>query len=119
MTWRVRFAHIPKCGVLGRPLYMPVACKQLVCRKCLSSLPRVPVSPATRQGTRDTCMSLRILIVDDSASIRSMLRFFIEHNTDWQICGEAENGQVAVEKVAELKPQAVILGFSMPVVNGL
>jgi two-component system, chemotaxis family, chemotaxis protein CheY len=64
-------------------------------------------------------MSLRILIVDDSSSIRSLLRFFIEHNTDWQVCGEAENGKVAVEKVAELKPQAVILDLSMPVMNGL
>jgi chemotaxis response regulator CheB len=40
-------------------------------------------------------MPLKILIVDDSASIRTLLRFFIEHNTDWQVCGEAENGQIA------------------------
>jgi DNA-binding NarL/FixJ family response regulator len=64
-------------------------------------------------------MCLRILIADDSASIRQVLRFFIEHNTDWQVCGEAENGQIAVEKVAELKPHAVILDLSMPVMNGL
>jgi two-component system chemotaxis response regulator CheY len=64
-------------------------------------------------------MSIRILLVDDSASIRNLLRFFIEHNTDWEICGEAENGQVAVEKVVKLKPQAVILDLSMPVMNGL
>jgi DNA-binding NarL/FixJ family response regulator len=64
-------------------------------------------------------MSLKILIVDDSASIRNLLRLFIEHNTDWQVCGEAENGKVAVEKVAELKPHAVILDLSMPVMNGL
>jgi DNA-binding NarL/FixJ family response regulator len=64
-------------------------------------------------------MPLKILIVDDSPSIRHLLRFFIEHNTDWQVCGEAENGQVAVEKVAELHPHAVILDLSMPVMNGL
>jgi DNA-binding NarL/FixJ family response regulator len=64
-------------------------------------------------------MCLRILIVDDSAPIRNLVRFFIEHNTDWEVCGEAENGLVAVEKVAELKPQAVILDLSMPVMNGL
>lgn len=73
--------------------------------------------PAKARG--ESCMSLRILIVDDSASIRKLLRSFIEHNTDWQVCGEAENGQVAVEKVSELKPQAVILDLSMPVMNGL
>jgi len=64
-------------------------------------------------------MPLKILIVDDSSSIRHLLRFFIEHNTDWQVCGEAENGQIAVEKVAELHPHAVILDLSMPVMNGL
>jgi DNA-binding NarL/FixJ family response regulator len=64
-------------------------------------------------------MPLKILIVDDSPPIRHLLRFFIEHNTDWQVCGEAENGQIAVEKVAELHPHAVILDLSMPVMNGL
>jgi DNA-binding NarL/FixJ family response regulator len=64
-------------------------------------------------------MSLRILIADDSAPIRSMLRFFIEHSTDWLVCGEAENGRIAVESVPELKPDAVILDLSMPVMNGL
>ena len=64
-------------------------------------------------------MSFKILIADDSSSIRNLLRLFIEHNTDWQVCGEAENGQVAVEKVAKLQPHAVILDLSMPVMNGL
>jgi CheY-like chemotaxis protein len=77
---------------------------------------RIP--PATLQGTRDP-VQLKILIVDDSPSIRQMLRLFIGHNTGWQVCGEAENGRIAIEKVAELKPHAVILDFSMPVMNGL
>jgi YesN/AraC family two-component response regulator len=64
-------------------------------------------------------MPLKILIVDDSSSIRHLLRFFIEHTTYWLVCGEAENGQIAVEKVAQLKPHAVILDLSMPVMNGL
>jgi DNA-binding NarL/FixJ family response regulator len=64
-------------------------------------------------------MPFKILIVDDSSSIRQLLRLFIKHHTDWQVCGEAENGQVAVKKVTELKPDAVILDLSMPVMNGL
>ena len=64
-------------------------------------------------------MPLKILIADDSSSIRHLVRFFIEHNTDWQVCGEAENGQIAVEKVLALKPEAIILDLSMPVMNGL
>lgn len=64
-------------------------------------------------------MHYSILIVDDSELIRHLLRFVIEHNTDWQICGEAENGKIAVEMVEELHPDMVILDFQMPVMNGL
>jgi len=64
-------------------------------------------------------MPLRILLADDNSSIRHLLRLFIEHNTDWQVCGEAENGRIAVEKVTQLHPHAVILDLSMPVMNGL
>ena len=48
-------------------------------------------------------MPLKILIVDDSPEIRHLVRFFIEHNTDWQVCGEAENGLIAIERVTECK----------------
>ncbi len=64
-------------------------------------------------------MSLKILIVDDSAVIRHSLRHYIEGAAGWQVCGEAENGKIAVERVAELKPDLVILDLSMPVMNGL
>jgi two-component system response regulator NreC len=64
-------------------------------------------------------LTYSILIVDDSAIIRRLLRSCIEQNTDWQICGEAENGRIAVEKVEALHPDAVILDFQMPVMNGL
>jgi DNA-binding NarL/FixJ family response regulator len=64
-------------------------------------------------------MSHTILIVDDSPLMRHSLRYCIEQTSDWQVCGEAENGKVAVEKVKELKPDAVILDLQMPVMNGL
>ena len=64
-------------------------------------------------------MPYSILIVDDSELIRRLLRFVIEHNTEWRICGEAENGEVAVEMVEKLRPDMVILDFQMPVMNGL
>ena len=63
-------------------------------------------------------MPLKILIVDDSPPIRHLLRFFIEHSTDWEVC-EAENGEIAIERVVQLHPDAVILDLSMPVMNGL
>lgn len=63
-------------------------------------------------------MSYRILLVDDNSQVREFLRSCIESRTDWQICGEAENGQIAVEKVAELRPDIVILDLQMPVMDG-
>jgi DNA-binding NarL/FixJ family response regulator len=64
-------------------------------------------------------MPFTILIVDDRSSVHNLLRFFIEHNPDWQECGEAGNGQVEVEKIRELVPHAVISRFSTPVMNAL
>jgi two-component system response regulator NreC len=60
-----------------------------------------------------------ILIVDDSGVIRHSVRDCIEHNTDWEVCGEAENGRVAIEKVRQLHPDVVIIDWQMPVMDGL
>jgi len=64
-------------------------------------------------------MSHKILIVDDSALIRHSVRACIERNTQWEVCGEAENGKVAIEKVRQLHPDVVILDWQMPVMNGI
>jgi DNA-binding NarL/FixJ family response regulator len=47
------------------------------------------------------------------------LRSSIEGNDALYVCGEAENGKVAVDKVNELRPDTVILDLQMPVMNGL
>jgi DNA-binding NarL/FixJ family response regulator len=64
-------------------------------------------------------VSVNILIVDDSARIRSLIRSYIEQNPELKICGEAENGRVAIEKVKALSPDVVILDWLMPVMSGL
>jgi|ERR1700730_5113306 len=64
-------------------------------------------------------MSTTVLIVDDSAEIRRSLRSWFEQRGDWRVCGEAENGAIAVERVKSLSPDVVILDLSMPVMNGL
>jgi len=61
----------------------------------------------------------KILIVDDNAAIRSLLRSLIEPKSEYQVCGEAENGEIAVLKVQELNPDVVILDLQMPVMDGL
>jgi len=64
-------------------------------------------------------MPLTLAIVDDSSKIRHTLRTFFQSNTDWKICGEAENGAAAIELVQRLRPDLVVLDLSMPVMNGL
>ena len=58
----------------------------------------------------------RVLIVDDHQLVRKGIGFLLDGQ--WDICGEAENGQEAVLKVGELKPDVVILDLSMPIMGG-
>jgi len=77
-------------------------------------------SPASSLlGRCGAVLAYTILIVDDSAVIRRLVRTTIERNSNWNICGEAENGAVAVEKVKELCPDVVILDLQMPVMDGM
>jgi CRP/FNR family cyclic AMP-dependent transcriptional regulator len=64
-------------------------------------------------------MKIRILIADDHAVARKQLTALLETHAGWKVCGGAENGQEAVVKAAELKPDLIILDLSMPVMDGL
>ena len=64
-------------------------------------------------------MASKILIVDDSRAIRHLIRSSIEQHPNWEVCGKAENGKIAVALVEELRPHLVILDLSMPMMNGL
>ena len=60
----------------------------------------------------------RILITDDAAFMRLSLKAMLERN-GYEVVGEAENGQVAIEKFKELNPDIVTLDITMPVMDGL
>jgi CheY-like chemotaxis protein len=59
-----------------------------------------------------------VLIVDDNAFIREGLSELFNRETDFQVCGEAQNGKDAIEKAQELHPDLIVLDLSMPVMNG-
>ena len=61
----------------------------------------------------------KILIADDSALFRRSLRSCLEQNPKMRVCGEAEDGRTAIDKVKELKPDVVILDWQMPVMDGI
>jgi len=67
----------------------------------------------------DGRVPLRLLIADDNATARKLLRALLETQQSWQICGEAENGLEAVAQAAELKPDVIILDLAMPLMDGL
>jgi len=62
---------------------------------------------------------LRILIADDVPMVRAGIRLLVEMHKGWSVCGEAEDGQQAVQKALELAPDVVLLDVSMPNLNGL
>ena len=59
-----------------------------------------------------------ILIVDDNASIRYLLRVFIETQTEFKVCGEAKHGVEAIQRAKEFAPELVLLDLSMPILGG-
>ncbi len=62
---------------------------------------------------------LRILIADDHSMIRQGLAAIIEERSNWELCGQAENGRQAVELSLKLHPDLVVLDITMPELNGL
>jgi DNA-binding NarL/FixJ family response regulator len=64
-------------------------------------------------------MSHGILIVDDSAQIRNMVRLWLESDDKFEVCGEAADGVEGVEKALALKPDLIVLDLLMPRMNGL
>ena len=63
--------------------------------------------------------SIRVVIVDDEADVRALLRLAIVGDPRFDLVGEAENGQQAVAMVAATQPDAVILDSIMPEMTGV
>lgn len=61
----------------------------------------------------------RILVADDSAEQRRVLRKLLAGSSHLEICGEAVDGMDAVEQATALYPDLVILDLDMPRLNGL
>lgn len=63
-------------------------------------------------------MSANVLIVDDAAFMRMMVKDILSKN-GYNVVGEAENGALAVDKYMELTPDLVIMDITMPEMDGL
>jgi two-component system, chemotaxis family, protein-glutamate methylesterase/glutaminase len=63
--------------------------------------------------------TMKVLIVDDSFLMRRIIRNILEKDSSLQVVGEASDGVVALEKVAELSPDIVLLDIEMPNMDGI
>lgn len=63
-------------------------------------------------------MAKNILICDDAAFMRMMIKDILSKN-GYNVVGEAENGAKAVEKYNELKPDLVLMDITMPEMDGI
>ena len=63
-------------------------------------------------------MAVRVLVVDDAAFMRMMVKDILSKN-GYEVVGEAENGMKALEKYQELKPDLVTMDITMPEMDGI
>jgi two-component system, NarL family, nitrate/nitrite response regulator NarL len=64
-------------------------------------------------------MMNRVLVVDDHVFIRRGIQNILRAWPEWEVTGEASNGEEAVRLTRELKPDIVLMDISMPVMGGL
>jgi NarL family two-component system response regulator LiaR len=63
--------------------------------------------------------TIRILIVDDHAVVRNGLRFMIQNNPQFELAGEAKNGEQAVRLAAQLDPDVILMDLVMEPMDGI
>lgn len=64
-------------------------------------------------------MAIRVLIVDDSATARAVLRDILENDPDIEVVGSASDAYVARDKIVELRPDVICLDVEMPRMDGI
>ncbi|MFP4144267.1 MAG: response regulator [Phycisphaeraceae bacterium] len=82
-------------------------------------------APSARQqqrgksGASEPSDRIRIMLADDHAIVREGLRSVLEHQSDFEIVGEAVDGEQTVEMALELEPDVILMDISMPQINGI
>ncbi|MEQ6903727.1 response regulator, partial [Nocardioides sp. YIM 152588] len=63
--------------------------------------------------------AIRVLVVDDSALIRRLVTGILDEEPGVEVIGTAPNGRVALERIAQLRPDVVTLDIEMPELDGI
>jgi two-component system chemotaxis response regulator CheB len=61
----------------------------------------------------------QILVVDDSFIMRTIIKDIVDSDPELEVAGFAENGKIGLQRVRELKPDAILLDLEMPEMSGI
>lgn len=64
-------------------------------------------------------MPVKLIVADDHPIVLRGLRALLQAQPGWDVCGEADNGQAAVELAIAQQPNVVVLDYALPTLNGL
>lgn len=64
-------------------------------------------------------MKHKILIVDDHLVVREGLKLILETNDSFQVIGEAENGEIALQFIEKERPDVILMDLNMPIMSGI
>ncbi len=62
---------------------------------------------------------MRVMVVDDSSTVRGFVKRWVSSSPDLEFVGEAEDGQIALRKLKEISPQVIVLDVEMPNMSGI
>ena len=65
------------------------------------------------------CHGEQVLVADDNPGLRHTVCELLRSQADFEVCEQADNGKEAIEKAQQLRPDLIVLDFSMPIMDGL
>ena len=83
-----------------------------------SGLPTIPGSHGT-QSSSSTNRQWRVLLVDDNAVVRTVLKGLLDEHVDLQVVGEASDGEEAVLLAEQARPDVTLMDIRLPRVSGV
>ncbi len=104
---------------------MKTDAKAKTAAKAKSQSKEVPPAAKPKPAAKSTtpaappAQAIRTMLVDDHPLFRAGLRRVLEFEEDITICGEASDGQAAMDLARELKPDVILMDVNLPVINGL
>jgi len=84
----------------------------------VSGLPTTPASHGTQSGSPAN-RQWRVLLVDDNAAVRTVLKGLLEEHADFQVVGEASDGDEAVVLAERYRPDVTLMDIRLPRVSGV